>query len=104
MAQCLTKPANALLLSWTEGIDGCPAYRSEFVEAGEDSVSYLSVQAAGEEIVQGIIGILDELGNVKIGEALETQNPFLLEARFAQSSLQDFQHNLLSAKNAYTGC
>ncbi|MBE9156136.1 peptidase M75 [Nodosilinea sp. LEGE 06152] len=95
--------ANALLTSWTEGIDGFPAYRSEFVEAGEDSGAYLSVQAAGEEIVQGILGILDELANVKIGEALDTQNPFLLEARFAQSSLQDFQDNLLSAQNAYTG-
>lgn len=95
--------ATALLLSWTEGIDGFPAYRSEFVEAGEDSGAYLSVQAAGEEIVQGILGLLDELGNVKIGEALETQNPFLLEARFAQSSLQDFKDNLVSAQNAYQG-
>ncbi|MBE9137830.1 peptidase M75 [Nodosilinea sp. LEGE 07088] len=95
--------ANALLLSWTEGIDGFPAYRDEFVEAGEDSGAYLTVQAAGEEIVQGILGILDELGNVKIGAALETQNPFLLEARFAQSSLQDFEDNLVSAQNAYLG-
>lgn len=95
--------ANALLASWTEGIDGFPAYRDEFVQAGADSNTYLTVQAAGEEIVQGILGILDELGNVKIGAALATQNPFLLEARFAQSSLQDFQDNLLSAQNAYLG-
>ena len=95
--------ANALLLSWTEGIDGFPAYRDEFIKAGESSSAYLTVQDAGEEIVQGILGILDELGNVKIGEALATQNPFLLESRFAQSSLQDFADNLLSVQNVYLG-
>ncbi|WOD39606.1 imelysin family protein [Nodosilinea sp. E11] len=95
--------ANALLLSWTEGIDGYPAYREEFVKAGESSGAYLTVQDAGEEIVQGILGILDELGNVKMGEALASQNPFLLESRFAQHSLQDFADNLRSAQNAYLG-
>lgn len=95
--------ANALLLSWTVGIDGFPAYRDEFVNAGEGSGAYLTVQDAGEEIVQGILGILDELGNIKIGEALASQNPFLLESRFAQSSLQDFADNLVSAQNAYLG-
>ncbi|MBD1998842.1 peptidase M75 [Leptolyngbya sp. FACHB-541] len=103
IAPVFDQTANDLLSSWTEGVDGYPAYRSEFVNAGESSSAYPTVQAAGEEIVQGIMGILDELGNVKIGEALEAQNPFLLEGRFAQSSLQDFQNNLLSAKNAYLG-
>jgi putative iron-regulated protein len=103
IAPAFDDTANALLLSWTEGIDGFPAYREEFVNAGEGSGVYLTVQDAGEEIVQGILGILDELGNVKMGEALATQNPFLLESRFAQSSLQDFADNLLSAQNAYLG-
>jgi putative iron-regulated protein len=61
------------------------------------------VQAAAEEIVQGILGILDEVGTTKIGEAFEAQNPFLLESRFSNSSLQDFQANLRSAQIAYIG-
>ena len=95
--------ANDLLLSWTEGIQGNPAFRSEFINAGDGSNLYPTIQSAGEEIVQGIIGILDELGNVKIGEAYDAQNPFLLESRFAQSSLQDFKANMRSAQNAYLG-
>jgi predicted lipoprotein len=95
--------ANDLLTSWTEGIQGYPPFRSEFVTAGEGSEIYPTVQAAGEEITQGIIGILDELGNVKIGEAMNAQNPFLLESRFSQSSLEDFKANIQSAKNAYLG-
>ncbi|NJL37506.1 MAG: peptidase M75 [Leptolyngbyaceae cyanobacterium RM2_2_4] len=103
IAPVFDQTANDLLTSWTEGLEGYPPYRSEFVNAGEGSTAYPTVQAAGEEIVQGILGILDELGNVKIGEALEAQNPFLLESRFSQSSLQDFQDNLISAQNAYLG-
>ncbi len=71
--------------------------------AGEGSEIYPTVQAAGEEITQGIIGILDELGNVKIGEAMAAQNPFLLESRFSQSSLDDFEANVQSAQNVYFG-
>jgi len=103
IAPVFDQTANDLLLSWTEGIQGYPAFRSEFVNAGKGSEIYPTVQAAGEEITQGIIGILDELGNVKIGAAIATQNPFLLESRFSQSSLADFKDNLISAKNAYLG-
>ena len=62
-----------------------------------------SSDVCSSDLVQGIIGILDELGNVKIGEAYDAQNPFLLESRFAQSSLQDFKANMRSAQNAYLG-
>ncbi|MFQ3634498.1 MAG: imelysin family protein [Cyanobacteriota bacterium] len=59
----------------------------EFVEAGDRSTSYPTPQAAATELVQGIIDLLDELGAVRIGEALDAQNPFLLESRFSHSSL-----------------
>ena len=103
IAPVFDQTANDLLTSWTDGIQGYPSFRSEFVNAGAGSEIYPTLQAAGEEIVQGIIGILDELGNVKIGEAMAAQNPFLLESRFAQSSLADFKDNLRSAQNAYLG-
>ncbi|NJL47392.1 MAG: peptidase M75 [Leptolyngbyaceae cyanobacterium SM2_5_2] len=103
VAPVFDQTANDLLASWTEGLEGFPPYGEEFTSAGAGSSAYPTVQAAGEEIVQGILGILDELGNIKIGEALDSQNPFLLESRFAHSSLQDFKDNLTSAENAYLG-
>ncbi|MEO1522123.1 MAG: imelysin family protein, partial [Cyanobacteria bacterium J06633_2] len=103
IALVFDQTANALLSSWIIGVDGFPAYRSEFVNAGAGSNAYLTLESAGEEIIQGIIGILDELGNIKIGEAVDAQNPFLLEARFAHSSLADFEDNLISARNTYLG-
>ena len=103
VAPVFDQTANDLLASWTEGIQGYPPFRSEFVNAGAGSEIYPTVQTAAEEITQGIIGILDELGNIKIGEAVAAQNPFLLESRFSQSSLADFKDNLISARNAYLG-
>jgi predicted lipoprotein len=103
LATAFDQTAGALLNSWVEGVNGYPPYREEFVAAGEGSTAYPTPQTAAEEIVQGIMGILDELANAKIDEPLQTQNPFLLESRFSNSSLRDFEFNLLSAQNAYLG-
>lgn len=99
----LADTAAKLLKSWTEGVQGLPAFREEWVKAGEGSKSYLTLQAAAEEIAQGILGMLDELGKVKIGEAFAQQNPFLLESRFAHHSLPEFQANVRSVQYAYLG-
>jgi len=99
----LADTAGDLLKSWTEGIQGFPPFREEFVKAGESSNIYLTLQAAAEEISQGILSMLDELGNIKIGEAFAQQNPFLLESRFAHHSLPEFEANLRSAQYAYSG-
>lgn len=103
VAPVLADTAHELLKSWTEGVQSFPPYRDELVKAGESSNSYLTLQAAAEEIAQGILGLLDELGNVKIGEAFAEQNPFLLESRFAHHSLPEFEANLRSAQYAYSG-
>ncbi len=103
VAPVLADTASNLLKSWTEGIQGFPPFREEFVKAGESSNSYLTLQAAAEEIAQGILGLLDELGNIKIGEAFTEQNPFLLESRFAHHSLPEFEANLRSVQYAYLG-
>lgn len=94
--------ADALLTSWTKGVEGNPPYRDEFVQAGSSN-AYPTLEAGAAELVQGIMGLLDELANAKMGEPLETQNPFLLESRFSGSSLQDFEANLKSVEITYSG-
>lgn len=103
VSSVLADTAEKLLKAWTEGVEGLPPFREEWVRAGEGSNSYLTLQAAAEEIAQGILGMLDELGNVKIGEAFARQNPFLLESRFAHHSLPEFQANVRSVQYAYLG-
>ncbi|MGV2829749.1 imelysin family protein [Myxosarcina sp. GI1(2024)] len=93
-----------LATSWSEGVAGYPPYREVLATAGDSSnPAYPTVNAAVEEIVQGIIGCLDEVANVKIGEPLETGSTEGFESRFSHSSLSDFKNNLHSVKNAYLG-
>ena len=96
--------ANNLLQSWVEGVDGNPAYREVLATAGSsDNPAYLTANAGVEEILQGMLGCLDEVANVKIGEPLATKDPLDLESRFSQTTLNDLQNNILSVKSAYLG-
>lgn len=104
LATSFQNTSQELLKSWNEGVDGNPPYREVLVTAGNaDNPSYLTVEAAFEEIIQGMIGCLDEVGNEKIGIPLEAKNTDDLESRFSHSSLNDFKNNLLSVRNAYLG-
>ncbi|MEO1294393.1 MAG: imelysin family protein [Cyanobacteria bacterium J06636_16] len=54
--------AENLGTSWSGGVDGYPAYRQIFVSVGSpDNPAYLSSSAAFEEVIQGLLGTLDEL-------------------------------------------
>ena len=96
--------AKDLTKSWVEGVEGKSPYREVLATAGDSSnPAYPTVQAAVEEIVQGMLGCLDEVANEKIGEPLETKETKGLESRFSHSSLNDFKNNLRSVENAYLG-
>jgi uncharacterized iron-regulated protein len=96
--------ANDLTASWSEGIEGNLAYREVLATAGNpNNPAYPTVNAAVEEIVQGIIGCLDEVANEKIGEPLTTKDAAGFESRFSHNSLNDFKNNLISVENAYLG-
>lgn len=104
LADAFDNTANELLKSWIDGVEGNPPYRQVFITAGdEDNSAYPTVAAAVEEIVQGTIGCLDEVGNEKIGVPLEEKTTDDLESRFSHTSLDDFKNNLLSVQNAYLG-
>jgi uncharacterized iron-regulated protein len=96
--------ANDLTTSWVKGVEGNRPYREVLATAGDPSnPAYPTVDAAVEEILQGIIGCLDEVANEKIGEPLETGDTLGFESRFSHNSLNDFKNNLSSVENAYLG-
>lgn len=96
--------ANNLTKSWAEGVNGNPAYREVLATAGtNNNPAYPTAQAAVEEIIQGMLGCLDEVANEKIGKPLETKDHLTFESRFSQNSLNDFKDNLKSVENAYLG-
>ena len=81
-------------------------YAQEYKLAGQAGSRYLSQTDAVDEMVQGIIGIADELGHVKMGAANGGDGesaPEEAESRFSHNSLTDFNNNMISIQNAYLG-
>lgn len=98
------RTADGLLTSWTDGVDGNPAYREMLATAGNpDNPAYPTLNAAAEEIVQGIMGCLTEVGEEKIGDPLAIKSVGEFESQFSQTTLNVLHNNLISAQNAYLG-
>jgi predicted lipoprotein len=100
----LATVARALASSWTESSDGRPPYRDLLATAGQPgNTAYPSLTSAAQEILDGMIGICDEVANGKIADPYDAHDATLVESQFAFNSLTDFQDNLRSVENAYLG-
>ncbi len=100
----LATVAHALAASWIATVDGRPPYRDVFATAGDrDNAAYPSLAAAAQEILDGMIGICDEVANGKIADPWDARDANLVESQFALNSIADFQDNLRSVENAYVG-
>ncbi len=76
---------------------------NEFSTAGNGSQTYPSETAALQELVNGMIGIVDEVGNGKIADPFSQNNPELVESQFSFNSLLDFENNIRGVENIYLG-
>ncbi len=94
----------ALASSWTQTTEGRPPYRDTLATAGQPgNTAYPSLQAAAQEMVGGIINILDEVANGKIAGPYDAKDPSLVESQFAYNALSDFTHNLRGVESVYQG-
>jgi putative iron-regulated protein len=104
LSEELTVITGDLVASWTEGVDGQPAYREVFTTAGQpNNTAYPSLQSAAQEILVGMSGICDEVANGKIADPYDARDPNLVESQYSFNSLDDFADNMRSVLNAYTG-
>ncbi len=78
-------------------------FLSSVTSAGSGSAIYPSQRALIEEVIQGAIGILDEVGSGKLGGPFGEGNPLTVESKFSGNSLTDFQFNMRSIRNLYCG-
>lgn len=78
-------------------------YFHVFVQPGESNTYYSSMRSIYEEVVNGMIGICDEVAGGKIGEPFVYQDPSLEESPFSSNSLEDFQNNIRSIQHLYLG-
>ncbi|AKQ67487.1 Iron-regulated protein A precursor [Myxococcus hansupus] len=100
----LKSVGDSLAGAWTQTTDGRPPYRDTLTTAGQvGNAAYPSLQSAAQEMVGGIINILDEVANGKIADPYDAKDPDLVESQFAYNSLSDFTNNLRSVENVYLG-
>ncbi|SQH78241.1 putative lipoprotein [Shewanella benthica] len=91
-----------------DGQVGSYAY-GEFVKnpGTEWNNIYASQVGVIEELVKGMIAIVDEVGNGKIadpfGTSIATANTSLVESQYSWNSLTDFSDNIIGVRNVYQG-
>lgn len=107
----LAEYARKLSTAWTTNYDpedpSTGGYVHIISKPGGNNPFYSSERAVLEEYIQGMLGILDEVGNGKIsdpyGADANSANVELVESPYSWNSLADFNNNIRSVYNVYTG-
>ncbi len=80
-------------------------YGGNLINAGESGSLFVSQKAALEQLLEGMVGICDEVGSGKIAGPLGNSSPVPVneESRFSHNSKNDFANNIRSISNVYNG-
>ena len=78
-------------------------FEAQLAMAGRGSMTYDDQKSAMQELVNGMIGIADELADAKMGAPLAAMSNTEEESRFSNNSRLDFADNIRSINNVYTG-
>ncbi len=93
-----------IVTAWQSGVEGQKPFGAAMISAGSpDNALYASASGALQELLEGMVGIADEVANNKIAQPFNQANPNLIESQFSFNSLLDFKDNVLSIRNVYRG-
>jgi uncharacterized iron-regulated protein len=93
-----------IVKAWKEGTNDSAAFATSLKAAGDAGNDlYPSTEAAIEEMLEGMVGIADEVANNKIAQPFDQQDPNLVESQFSFNSLTDFQNNIVSIRQVWQG-
>ena len=98
--ELLDEAATAMHTDWSSSGGN---FRDQVVNAGGGSNTYTTRKAAVQEMINGMVGIADEVGNGKIADPFNEQDTRLVESQFSFNSLLDFQNNIRGIWHVYTG-
>lgn len=107
----LAEHSRELALAWAKSYDPedptTPGYVQVISQPSFTNAFYSSERAVMEELIQGMIGIIDEVANGKMadpmGADISSANIALVESPFSWNSLNDFTNNIGSVYSVYTG-
>lgn len=95
--------------AWQISHDGSGKAYGELVKTSgsEGNTFYSSQVGVIEELINGMIGIVDEVGNGKIadpfGTSAATADTSKVESQYSWNSLTDFSDNIIGVRNVYQG-
>ena len=78
-------------------------YGEDFKKADNSKLKWTSILAVSENLMEGFIIIVDEVGNKKIGSSFSGADPEYIESPHAYNSIQDFEDNIQGVRYAYFG-
>ncbi len=99
-AQNLHQGTTQLLTAWQTSGGG---YANTLATAGPSNTTYASQKAALQELLGGMQGAIDELGNSKIERPVASGSPQYVEARYSDNAKAEFLKNLQGVENIYLG-
>lgn len=100
LAEDLKNTCHALYTSW---INAPVNYATEVINAGNGSSVFAKKQEAYMAITEGMIAICEEVGEGKMKEPFDTQDPGTVESPYSGNSLTDFKNNIVGLQNVYLG-
>lgn len=94
--------------AWTTSYDEGNSYADDLKNPGTEGNNFYSSQVGVmEELIQGMIGIVDEVGNGKIADpfasSIAEADTSKVESQYSWNSLQDFSDNIRGVRNVYEG-
>ncbi|MBC8173873.1 MAG: imelysin [Chitinophagales bacterium] len=100
LANSLESETEILFTSWDASGEN---FQDNITLAGQSASIYPSQKSAMQELINGMIGIADEVANGKINDPLTTGDVTLEESRFSANSKADFADNIRSIQNTWSG-
>lgn len=94
----LSTTCHSLYTDWTAAPTN---YGQAFSNAGNGSAIYTKKQEAYLSLIESLIGICEEVGEGKMKEPFDTQDPTIVESPYSGNSIADFRNNLISVRNVY---
>ncbi|MEI6896930.1 MAG: imelysin family protein [Psychromonas sp.] len=108
-AEVFEEYTQALLDAWTVSFDPTDSNSQPYKDylLTPDNNFYSSELGVVEELINGMIAIVDEVGNGKIaepfGSSITTFDTSLVESQYSWNSLADFIDNIQGVQNVYRG-
>lgn len=96
----LSNTCNDLYLSWASAPIN---FAQEVINAGTTSTKYAKKQEVFMALVDGLIGICEEVGEGKMKEPYDAKDAQLVESPYSGNSTTDFKNNITGIQHVYLG-